>query len=98
MSAAASATGNPALKSLEDRLAAMEKKIPDLQSPNIGSLDSILNKLEERLASMETKMTSMDTKMASIETKITEVDRIAVSSAKLGQVVDLLVAKINRLT
>jgi hypothetical protein len=97
MSAAASATGNSALKSLEDRLAAMEKKIPGLQSPNIGSLDSILNKLEERLASMETKMTSMDTKMASMETKITEVDRIAASSAKLGQVVDLLVAKIGGL-
>jgi hypothetical protein len=30
MSAAASATGNSALKSLEDRLAAMEKKIPGL--------------------------------------------------------------------
>lgn len=95
--AAASVTGNAALKSLKDRLAAMKKKIPDLQSLNIGSLDSILNKLEERLAFMETKMTSMDTKMASMETKITEVDRIAALSAKLGQVVDLLVAKISGL-
>ena len=42
-------------------------------------------------------MTSIDTKIASIETKITEVDRIAASSAKLGQVVDLLVAKIGGL-
>jgi hypothetical protein len=46
---------------------------------------------------METKMTSMDTKMASMETKITEVNRIAALLAKLGQVVDLLVAKIGRL-
>jgi hypothetical protein len=42
-------------------------------------------------------MTSIDTKIASIETKITKVNRIAALLAKLGQVVDLLVAKISRL-
>jgi hypothetical protein len=82
--AAASATGNSALKSLEDRLATIEKKIPGLQSLNISFLDSILNKLEERLASIETKMTFIDTKIAFIKTKITEVNRIATLSAKLG--------------
>jgi hypothetical protein len=43
-------------------------------------------------------MTFIDTKIAFIEMKITEVNRITTLLIKLGQVVDLLVAKISGLT
>ena len=76
--------GNSALKSLEDRLAIIKKKILGLQFLNISSLDFILNKLEERLAFIKTKMTFINTKIAFIETKIIKVNRIAALSAKLG--------------
>ena len=75
--------GNSALKSLEDKLATIKKKILSLQSLNISSLDFILNKLKERLAF--------------IKTKITKVNRIATLLAKLSQVINLLVAKIGKL-
>ena len=60
--AAGLAAGNSAIKSLEDKLAALEKRMESLQTPQVGggTLDSILSRLEERMGSMEKKVSQVD--------------------------------------
>jgi hypothetical protein len=103
--AAASATGNSALKSLEDKLAAMEKKIEGLQSPNAGG-NSALKSLEDKLTAMERKIEGLQSpntgsldsilkKLEQMETKMADIDKISSSTERLGNVVSLLVEKVG---
>ena len=75
-----STAGNSAFKGLEDKLAALERRIENLQAPQVGgrSLESILSRLEERLGSMETKVAKVDDLAAKLEKTATILEKLAV--------------------
>lgn len=50
-------TGSSEIRSLTNKINTIEKKLEGLQSSNTNtSLDSILNKIEQRIATIETKI------------------------------------------
>ncbi|KAH8799654.1 hypothetical protein F5884DRAFT_868572 [Xylogone sp. PMI_703] len=83
--AGGSATGNLEIKSLQNQMAALERKFEGFQSStaNGSSLESLLAKLDER--------------MSSIETKVAKIDTLEDTSAKLAGFLNALAARFDKL-
>ena len=95
--AAGLATGNLAIKSLKDKLAALERRIESLQTLQVSgsSLDSILIKLEKRIGSIEEGIGSIEERMGSIEKKVSQVDDLARKIVQMTGILNILAEKVG---